>query len=123
MIGDLGDDKVMGGAGDHDEVAGDLGIDIVNGGPGNEDLVHGDYGWDRMSGGAGKGDIASFATAVAGGKGDRRLGLAGQAHRALRRRPRQAVRLREHRRLGLPRHPDRQQAGATRSTAAPATTT
>ena len=56
--------------GNGDEVAGDLGIDIVNGGPGNEDLVHGDYGWDRMSGGAGKGDIASFATAVAGGKGD-----------------------------------------------------
>jgi Ca2+-binding RTX toxin-like protein len=69
-IGDLGDDKVMGGAGAHDEVAGDLGIDIVNGGPGDEDLVHGDYGWDRMSGGAGKGDIVSFATAVAGGKGD-----------------------------------------------------
>jgi Ca2+-binding RTX toxin-like protein len=68
-IGDLGDDKVMGGAGNYDEVAGDLGIDIVNGGPGDEDLVHGDYGWDRMSGGAGKGDIASFATAVAGGKG------------------------------------------------------
>ncbi|HVY97310.1 MAG TPA: calcium-binding protein [Solirubrobacterales bacterium] len=70
VIGDLGDDKVLGGAGDGDEVAGDLGIDIVNGGPGNEDLVHGDYGWDRMSGGAGKGDIASFATKVAGGKGD-----------------------------------------------------
>jgi Ca2+-binding RTX toxin-like protein len=68
-IGDLGDDRVLGGAGNGDEVAGDLGIDIVNGGPGNEDLVHGDYGWDRMSGGAGKGDIASFATAVAGGKG------------------------------------------------------
>ena len=81
-IGDLGDDKVIGGAGNGDEVAGDLGIDIVNGGPGNEDLVHGDYGWDRMSGGAGKGDIASFATAVAGGKGDRRLGLAAK-HRAL----------------------------------------
>ena len=69
VIGDLGDDKVMGGPGNGDEVAGDLGIDIVNGGPGNEDLVHGDYGWDRMSGGAGKGDIASFATAIAGGKG------------------------------------------------------
>ena len=69
MIGDLGDDKVLGGAGDGDEVAGDLGIDIVNGGPGDDDLVHGDYGWDRMSGGAGKGDIASFATDVAGGKG------------------------------------------------------
>lgn len=68
-IGDLGDDRVLGGAGAYDEVAGDLGIDIVNGGPGNFDLVHGDYGWDRMSGGAGGGDIASFATAVAGGKG------------------------------------------------------
>lgn len=68
--GDLGDDKVLGGAGNKDEVAGDLGIDIVNGGPGDYDLVHGDYGWDRMSGGTGKGDIASFATAVAGGKGD-----------------------------------------------------
>jgi Ca2+-binding RTX toxin-like protein len=68
-IGDLGDDRVLGGAGRYDEVAGDLGIDIVNGGPGDFDLVHGDYGWDRMSGGAGKGDIASFATAVAGGKG------------------------------------------------------
>jgi Ca2+-binding RTX toxin-like protein len=67
--GDLGDDKVLGGAGNNDEVAGDLGIDTVNGGPGNEDLVHGDYGYDRMSGGAGKGDIASFATARAGGKG------------------------------------------------------
>jgi Ca2+-binding RTX toxin-like protein len=67
--GDLGDDKILGGAGSHDEVAGDLGIDIVSGGPGNEDLVHGDYGYDRMSGGAGKGDIASFATARAGGKG------------------------------------------------------
>jgi Ca2+-binding RTX toxin-like protein len=67
--GDLGDDKVLGGAGNGDEVAGDLGIDIVNGGPGNEDLVHGDYGYDRMSGGSGKGDIASFATARAGGKG------------------------------------------------------
>jgi Ca2+-binding RTX toxin-like protein len=67
--GDLGDDKILGGAGDNDEVAGDLGIDVVNGGPGNEDLVHGDYGYDRMSGGAGKGDIASFATARAGGKG------------------------------------------------------
>ncbi|HET9591836.1 MAG TPA: calcium-binding protein [Solirubrobacterales bacterium] len=67
--GDLGDDKILGGAGPNDEVAGDLGIDLVNGGPGNEDLVHGDYGYDRMSGGAGKGDIASFATARAGGKG------------------------------------------------------
>ncbi|MBK5219390.1 MAG: hypothetical protein JJE35_06370 [Thermoleophilia bacterium] len=69
VVGDLGDDKVVGGAGDHDEAAGSLGIDIVNGGAGDFDLVHGDYGWDRMSGGAGKGDIASFATAVAGGKG------------------------------------------------------
>ena len=67
--GNLGDDKILGGPGARDEVAGDLGIDIVNGGPGNEDLVHGDYGYDRMSGGAGKGDIASFATARAGGKG------------------------------------------------------
>jgi Ca2+-binding RTX toxin-like protein len=70
VMGDLGDDKVLGGEGNYDEVAGDLGIDVVNGGPGNYDLVHGDYGWDRMSGGAGKGDIASFATAIAGGKGD-----------------------------------------------------
>ncbi len=70
VSGDLGDDKVLGGSGAYDEVAGDLGIDIVNGGPGDEDLVHGDYGYDRMSGGAGKGDIASFATAVAGGRGD-----------------------------------------------------
>ena len=68
-IGDLGDDKVVGGAGGYDEVAGDLGIDIVNGGAGDHDLVHGDYGWDRMSGGAGKDDVASFATAVAGGRG------------------------------------------------------
>ena len=67
--GDLGDDKILGGAGNDDEVAGDLGIDIVNGGPGNDDLVHGDYGWDRMSGGAGTGDIASFATAIAAGRG------------------------------------------------------
>ncbi|HWO82299.1 MAG TPA: calcium-binding protein [Solirubrobacterales bacterium] len=67
--GNLGDDKIVGGPGDRDEVAGDLGIDIVNGGPGDEDLVHGDYGYDRMSGGAGAGDIASFATARAGGKG------------------------------------------------------
>ncbi len=69
LYGDLGDDKVLGGPGDRDEVSGGLGIDIVNGGPGDFDLVRGDYGWDRMSGGAGKGDIASFATAVAGGKG------------------------------------------------------
>jgi len=67
--GNLGDDKIVGGPGARDEVAGDLGIDIVNGGPGDEDLVHGDYGYDRMSGGAGSGDIASFATARAGGKG------------------------------------------------------
>ncbi len=67
--GDLGDDKIVGGPGNDDEVAGDLGIDVVNGGPGDDDLVHGDYGYDRMSGGAGKGDIASFATARAGGKG------------------------------------------------------
>jgi Ca2+-binding RTX toxin-like protein len=82
VYGDLGDDKVLGGPGSGDEVAGDLGIDIVNGGPGNEDLVHGDYGWDRMSGGAGKGDIASFATAVAGGKGDG-VWVSLAAHRAL----------------------------------------
>ncbi len=69
VIGDLGDDKVVGGGGAHDEAAGSLGIDIVNGGAGNFDLVRGDYGWDRMSGGAGTGDVASFATAVAGGKG------------------------------------------------------
>jgi Ca2+-binding RTX toxin-like protein len=68
-IGDLGDDKVLGGGGDYDEVAGDLGIDIVNGGAGDHDFVHGDYGWDRMSGGAGNSDVASFSTAVAGGKG------------------------------------------------------
>ena len=68
VIGDLGDDKVLGGPGDYDEVAGDLGIDVVNGGPGDFDLVHGDYGWDLMSGGAGRGDIASFATAVTGGR-------------------------------------------------------
>jgi Ca2+-binding RTX toxin-like protein len=80
-IGDLGDDKVMGGAGPGDEVAGDLGIDIVSGGAGNEDLVHGDYGWDRMSGGAGRGDIASFATAVAGGKGSG-VWVSLKAHRA-----------------------------------------
>ena len=80
-IGDLGDDKVLGGAGNDDEVAGDLGIDIVNGGPGDEDLVHGDYGYDRMSGGAGNGDIASFATAVAGGKGGG-VWASLQAHRA-----------------------------------------
>ena len=81
-IGDLGDDKVLGGAGAGDEAAGDLGIDIVNGGPGNEDLVHGDYGWDRMSGGAGKGDIVSFATDVAGGKGDAGVWASLTKHRA-----------------------------------------
>ena len=69
VFGDLGDDKVTGGAGDYDDVGGGLGIDTVSGGPGNFDLVHGDYGYDRMSGGPGKDDIASFATAVAGGKG------------------------------------------------------
>lgn len=68
-IGDLGDDKVVGGPGDGDEAAGDLGIDIVNGGPGDRDVVHGDYGYDRMSGGAGRGDVATFATAVASGRG------------------------------------------------------
>lgn len=69
VSGNLGDDKILGGRGDRDEVAGDLGIDVVNGGPGAEDHVHGDYGYDRMSGGAGVGDIASFATARAGGRG------------------------------------------------------
>ncbi len=91
MIGDLGDDKVLGGAGAGDEAAGDLGIDIVNGGPGDEDLVHGDYGYDRMTGGAGRGDIASFATDVAGGKGGGVWVSLRQAPR-LRRRPRQALR-------------------------------
>ena len=69
VFGDLGDDKLIGGPGDRDEVSGGLGIDTVSGGPGNEDLVRGDYGYDRMDGGPGKGDIASFSTAVAGGKG------------------------------------------------------
>jgi Ca2+-binding RTX toxin-like protein len=69
VFGDLGDDKVTGGGGDEDEVGGGLGIDTVSGGPGNRDLVRGDYGYDRMDGGPGQGDIASFATAVAGGKG------------------------------------------------------
>src|SRR5881628_3471525 len=69
MHGGRGNDEVYGDAGDEDQVNGNLGIDIVNGGPGDEDLVHGDYGYDRMSGGAGAGDIASFATARAGGKG------------------------------------------------------
>ncbi|MFL5834451.1 MAG: calcium-binding protein [Solirubrobacterales bacterium] len=79
--GNLGDDKILGGPGARDEVAGDLGIDIVNGGPGAEDLVHGDYGYDRMSGGAGPGDIASFATARAGGKGSG-VWVSLKAHRA-----------------------------------------
>ncbi len=70
VIGDLGDDKILGGTGNADEVAGSLGIDTLNGGPGEFDLVHGDYGYDRMDGGPGKGDIASFATKVAGGRGD-----------------------------------------------------
>ncbi|HXS46103.1 MAG TPA: calcium-binding protein [Solirubrobacterales bacterium] len=70
VIGDLGDDKVTGGTGNADEVAGSLGIDMLSGGPGEFDLVHGDYGYDRMDGGPGTGDIASFATKVAGGKGD-----------------------------------------------------
>jgi Ca2+-binding RTX toxin-like protein len=69
VFGDLGDDKAMGGGGDEDEVSGGLGIDTVSGGPGNRDLVRGDYGYDRMDGGPGQGDVASFATAVAGGKG------------------------------------------------------
>jgi Ca2+-binding RTX toxin-like protein len=69
VLGDLGDDKLTGGSGNGDEVGGGLGIDTISGGPGNYDLVHGDYGYDRMDGGAGAGDIASFATAVAGGKG------------------------------------------------------
>ncbi|MBS1879754.1 MAG: hypothetical protein JST31_09590 [Actinobacteria bacterium] len=69
VFGDLGDDKVLGGPGNEDEVSGGLGIDTVSGGPGNYDLVRGDYGYDRMDGGPGKGDIASFSTAVAGGKG------------------------------------------------------
>jgi Ca2+-binding RTX toxin-like protein len=79
--GDLGDDKIVGGPGRNDEVAGDLGIDVVNGGAGDEDLVHGDYGYDRMSGGAGKADIASFATARAGGKGSG-VWVSLKAHRA-----------------------------------------
>jgi Ca2+-binding RTX toxin-like protein len=80
-IGDLGDDKVMGGTGNADEVAGSLGIDTLNGGPGEFDLVHGDYGYDRMDGGPGKGDIASFATKIAGGKGDG-VWVSLQGHRA-----------------------------------------
>jgi len=70
VVGDLGDDHLMGGPGEHDEVAGSLGIDTITGGAGDFDLVHGDYGYDRMDGGPGQGDVASFATKVAGGKGD-----------------------------------------------------
>jgi Ca2+-binding RTX toxin-like protein len=70
VVGDLGDDKAIGGTGNADEVAGSLGIDTLNGGPGEFDLIHGDYGYDRMDGGPGDGDIASFATKVAGGRGD-----------------------------------------------------
>ncbi len=81
VVGDLGDDKIMGGTGDADEVAGSLGIDTINGGPGEFDLVHGDYGYDRMDGGPGAGDIASFATKVAGGKGDG-VWVSLHAHRA-----------------------------------------
>jgi hypothetical protein len=69
VLGELGDDKLLGGPGNEDEVGGGLGIDILNGGPGNGDIVHGDYGYDRMSGGPGSGDIASFATDVAAGRG------------------------------------------------------
>ena len=78
MLGELGDDTVLGGSGNEDEVSGGLGIDIVNGGPGNDDIVHGDYGYDQMYGGSGSGDIASFATAVAGRARQRRLGLAAR---------------------------------------------
>jgi len=81
VVGDLGDDKVLGGTGNADEVAGSLGIDTLSGGPGEFDLVHGDYGYDRMDGGPGKGDIASFATKVAGGKGDG-VWASLQAHKA-----------------------------------------
>ena len=66
-----------------------------------------------MSGGAGEGDIASFATDVGRAARAAASGSRCSAHKALRRRPRQALRLREPRRLGLPRHPDRQPAGAT----------
>lgn len=69
VYGGLGDDRLTGGPGEGDDVGGGLGIDTISGGPGDEDLVHGDYGYDRMDGGYGKGDIASFATAVAGGRG------------------------------------------------------
>jgi Ca2+-binding RTX toxin-like protein len=81
VLGDLGDDRVLGGAGNGDEVGGSLGIDVLNGGPGSFDLVHGDYGYDRMDGGSGGGDIASFATAVAGGKGTG-VWVSLRAHRA-----------------------------------------
>ncbi len=81
IYGDLGDDKASGGAGEDDEVAGGLGIDTLNGGPGSFDLVHGDYGYDRMDGGPGEDDIASFATAVAGGKGSG-VWVSLAAHRA-----------------------------------------
>ncbi|MGD9734181.1 MAG: calcium-binding protein [Solirubrobacterales bacterium] len=69
VFGGLGDDKLTGSGGEDDEVSGGLGIDTVSGGPGDDDLVRGDYGYDRMDGGPGRGDIASFSTAVAGGKG------------------------------------------------------
>jgi len=81
VIGDLGDDKVMGGSGEFDEVAGSLGIDTLNGGAGSFDLVHGDYGYDRMDGGPGEDDIASFATAIAGGKGSG-VWVSLEAHKA-----------------------------------------
>ena len=82
MIGDLGDDTVLGGPGDDDEVAGSLGIDTLSGGPGDFDLVHGDYGYDRMDGGAGGGDIASFATDVGAGRdGGVRVSLAEHSAR------------------------------------------
>jgi Ca2+-binding RTX toxin-like protein len=81
VVGDLGDDKVTGGPGNADEVGGGLGIDTLSGGPGNFDLVHGDYGYDRMDGGPGIGDIASFATAVAGGRGSG-VWASLKAHRA-----------------------------------------
>lgn len=81
VLGDLGDDKLTGGPGNGDEVGGGLGIDTLSGGPGDFDLVHGDYGYDRMDGGPGAGDIASFATAVAGGKGTG-IWASLKAHRA-----------------------------------------
>jgi Ca2+-binding RTX toxin-like protein len=81
VVGDLGDDRVTGGPGNADEVGGSLGIDTLSGGPGDFDLVHGDYGYDRMDGGPGAGDIASFATAVAGGRGSG-IWASLKAHRA-----------------------------------------